>query len=49
MKIDFCGNLPIAQRNPRNAYSNIMNIDFSKETIIFTKMKALAQANVLSP
>lgn len=37
-------NLSTAQVNAQNAYSNIMDIDFSEETIIFTKMNVLMQS-----
>jgi len=37
------------QLNTQNAHSNIMDIDFSKETIIFAKMKVLVQSGAFSP
>ncbi len=49
MEIGFCSNLTTVQLNAQNACSNIMDIDFSKETIIFTKMKALVQSGAFSP
>jgi flagellin len=41
-------NLTTAQLNAQNAYSNIMDIDFSEETTIFTKMNVLVQSGAFA-
>jgi hypothetical protein len=44
MAIGFYRNRTSAQLNAQNACPNRYGIDFSKETIIFTKMEALVQS-----
>ena len=42
------GNLTTAQLNAQNARSNIMDIDFSEETINFTRMNVLTQSGAFA-
>lgn len=41
-------NLATAQLNAQNARANVMDIDFSEETVIFTKMNVLVQSGAFA-